>query len=72
VEEVFSRSGIKPSGHQEYGSSCTELLSSGVDMRTGSPQEEVIPAIFPELSMYISIGKKNCFGFALTSSMQRS
>jgi hypothetical protein len=35
-----------------------ELLSSGVDMRTGSLQEEAIPALFPDLSMYISIGRR--------------
>jgi hypothetical protein len=29
-------------------------------MRMGSPQEDVIPAIFPDLSRYMSNGKKSC------------
>jgi hypothetical protein len=53
---------MKPSRHQEDGSSHTELLSNGVDIRTGLLHDEVIPAIFPDLSTYISNGKKNSFG----------
>jgi hypothetical protein len=52
---------MKPSRHQEDGSSHTELLSNGIDIRTGSLHDKVIPAVFPDLSTYISNGKKNSF-----------
>jgi hypothetical protein len=60
---------MNPNRHQEDGSSLTELFSSGVVMRTGSPQEDVIPAIFPDLSRYMSNGKKSCLGGPSTSSL---
>jgi hypothetical protein len=53
---------MKPSRHQEDGSSHTELLSNRVDISTGSEHDEVIPALFADLLTYISNGKKNSFG----------
>jgi hypothetical protein len=63
---------MNPNRHQEDGASLTELFSSGVVMRMGSPQEDVIPAVFPDLSRYMSNGKKSCLGGPSTSSMQRA